>query len=148
MAFERIKRGRELSAYSELMEILANMPKQSMLNAFKLDAQVNGENTLQYEAGKWRVFITNSCYVGDNVLDIKGKLTVYVSIIKNVVVLGLQHRFNEFDIEALKALVDVKFLDKAYIAITTGIDLGQIHLKQGKRYTLWNFHSGSIRVME
>lgn len=137
-----------MSAYSELMEILANMPKQSMLNAFKLDGQVNDENTLQYEAGKWGVFITNSCYVGDNVLNIKNWHTIYVSFIKNNVVLGLQHRITEFDIEAIKELVDVKFLDKAYVAITTGIDLGQIHLKQGKKFTLWNFHSGCIRVME
>lgn len=136
-----------MSAYSDLMEILKAMPKQSMFNAFQWDSEVREDTTQDYTAGKWRVFITNSCYVGDNVLNITGKNTVYVSFIGNNVVLGLQHRMAEFNIDKLQVLVDNKFLNEAHIAITTGVDLGQIHLKQGRKWTLWNFHSGKIRMM-
>lgn len=132
-----------MSNFDTLLQVLQTLPSQAMLRATNYDAEMNDSNTHIYNAGRYRVFITNSAYVADFVLNINGKF-VFVTFSNNDVIIGTQHRYNEWNIEKLQALVDEKFIAEAIRNIEAGMTLGDFPANAGKQWTLWEFHSNAI----
>ena len=124
----------------ELKNLLAN---PYILKSFENDKMVAKETTKKFITGKYTVYTTNSAYVTDLVVTVKGyKAPVYIEFTSQFVIhLGFRHNLEEWEQQDIEAIFNSNLFDEIKDAINSGVRLKPIHYLTFKKYAVWDFNS-------
>lgn len=132
-----------MSILRSLQKIL---PNKHMAKVTLNTPGVSEDTSMFYQVGKYQVYATNSCYVTDLIVTVKGYWQpVYLEFInKNTVHLGFRLSLNQWDKKDLKARFNEQFFDAIVQAVNDGQTIGTIHKRPFKHYAVWNFNTYDV----
>lgn len=131
-----------------LKDLQKLLPNKYMVQALLNTPEASEDTSMAYFAGKYKVYVTNSCYVTDLIITVKGYWQpVYLEFInKTTIHLGFRTNLKQWDKRVLKERFNEKLFDDIVQAVNEGQTIGTIHKKPFKHFAVWNFNTYDVLV--
>lgn len=131
-----------------LKDLQKLLPNKYMVQALLNTPEASEDTSMVYSVGKYKVYVTNSCYATDLIVTVKGyQQPVYLEFInKTTVHLGFRTNLKQWDKKVLKERFSEQFFDDLVQAINEGQTIGAIHKRPFKHFAVWNFNTYDVII--